>query len=181
MTTEAFISIHGMVNTADEAIGSASGYIGRNRRAAAYYRGRVAHANAFRYVLGIYRQQNSGHIWIAHDREEADAYDALDTMVHIDTGFVLPYDETGANQQGYIKELYFHDQFPLFPFVKSIGGTSTNPVGDYLWHPAKTAENTILQAGGIAGIGSFCGRLFGSWSHASGNSWWHSAALPFLK
>ena len=181
VTTSLFISIHGLSNLPDAEIGSSSGYIGTNGKANAYYRGRVAHANAFRYVLGAYRQTGTGNIWIAHDREEADAYDGLDTSVHIDTGFTLPYDSSGTNQQGYINELYFHDKFPLFMFVKSVGGSSSNPVGDYLWHPASTTVDTILQAGGNASGGAGCGRLSGAWSGTSGGAWWIRAALPFLK
>lgn len=181
VTTDLFISIHGLSNFADAEIGSSSGYIGTNGKANAYYRGRVAHANAFRYILGAYRETGTGNIWIAHDREEADSYDGLDTSVHIDTGFTLPYADDGTNEQGYIQELYFYDKFPLFPFVKSVGGSSSNPVGDYLWHPARTTVNTILRAGGPAGNGVQCGRLFGAWNSTSGYAWWSYAALPFLK
>lgn len=99
------LSIHGIYNTEDAAIGSASGYIGSDGKANAYYRGRVAHANVWRYVLGAYRQKDTGHIWIAHSRDEADNYDALDTAVHIDTGFKLPYQDDGVTQkEGYVKE-----------------------------------------------------------------------------
>lgn len=182
VTTSLFISLHGVGNTADEAIGSKSGFIGTSGKANAYYRGRVAHANVFRYVLGAYRQQNTGNIWIAHDREEADRYDALDTSVHVNTGFKLPYGTDGTTRaEGYVKELYFHEKFPLFPFVKAVGGDSANPVGDYLWHPDISVGNTILIAGGGASAGARCGRMCGDWGGTSGYAWWDSAALPFLK
>ena len=181
VTTDLFISIHGLSNFADAEIGSSSGYIGTNGKANAYYRGRVAHANAFRYILGAYRETGTGNIWIAHDREEADSYDGLDTSVHIDTGFTLPYADDGTNEQGYIQELYFYDKFPLFPFVKSVGGSSSNPVGDYCYHPAKSTVNTILLCGGGAGYGTYAGRFYGYWYSTSGSAWWYHAALPFLK
>lgn len=90
------LSIHGICNTTDALIGSSSGYLGTDGKSTAYYRGRVAHANCFRYVLGAYREKDTGHIWIAHDRNESDNYDALDKAVHIDTGFSLPYQADGA-------------------------------------------------------------------------------------
>ena len=175
VTTECFLSIHGLANVADEQIGSASGYIGTNGKANAYYRGRVAHANLWRYVLGAYRQTGTGEIWVAHDRDEADAYDALNTTVHVNTGLALP--ETS----NYIQELHFLANFPLAPFAKTVGGNSTNPVGDYLYVPALTTGNTILICGAPASNGASCGRFYGAWHYTAGGSNWYCAALPFLK
>lgn len=176
------LSIHGIYNTTDAEIGSKSGYVGANGKANAYYRGRIAHANDWRYVLGAYRQKDTGHIWIAHNREEADNYDALNTSVHIDTGFKLPYQADGTTRkEGYVKELYFHKDFPLFPFVKDVGGNSANPVGDYCWHPDISTANTILICGGDADYGAYAGRLYGYWGNTAGSSAWSFAALPFLK
>ena len=175
------MSIHGLANVADEQIGSASGYLGTNSKANAYYRGRVAFANMWRYVLGAYRQQNTGHIWVAHNREEADAYDALNTSVHIDTGLVLPQGDEGAAASGYIQELHFTEDFPCAPFVKTIGGNSTNPVGDYGYVPALSTVNTILICGAHASNGTNCGRFYGRWHNTAGYSYWDCAALPFLK
>lgn len=182
ITTEHWLSIHGVINTTDAQIGSSSGYIGTNSKAHAYYRGRIAHAGLWRYVLGAYRQTGTGHMWIANGREDAAACDAINTATHIDTGFVLPYKADGTSQaEGYIKEMYFCKRLPLFPFVKAVGGTSANPVGDYCYHPARTAGNTVLIAGGYAGNGAFAGRFCGRWSSSSGNSYWSISALPFLK
>ena len=181
VTTSQFLSIHGLSNVADEAIGSESGYIGTNGKSNAYYRGRVVHANLWRYVLGAYRQTGTGHIWIAHSREEADACDALDTSIHIDTGCILPYDDAGTNKEGYIQTLHFLSNLPLAPFCATVGGNSTNPVGDYCYHPAKTAGNTILICGGSAGNGTYAGRFYGNWYDPAGYSYWSIAALPFLK
>ena len=184
ITTELFISIHGTSNLPDAEIGSASGYIGVSGKANAYYRGRVAHANLWRYVLGAYRQTGTGHIWIAHNREEADEYNALNTSVHIDTGQKLPQaaDGTSALSGAYLSELHFISSLPLAPFGKAAtGGNSTNPVGDYVYVPALSTGNTVLIAGGYADSGANYGRFCGSWAHAASHANWGYAALPFLK
>ena len=181
ITTSQFLSIHGLSNVADEAIGSASGYIGTNGKANAYYRGRVAHGNIWRYVLGVYRETGTGHIWTARSRKDAAKYDALNTSVHVDTGCVLPYDASDKNLEGYVKTLHFLDNLPLAPFCASVGGNSSNPVGDYCWHPAKTAGNTILVCGGGASYGANDGRFFGFWDNSASYSNWYFGALPFLK
>ncbi len=182
ITTDHYISIHGLSNVADEQIGSASGYIGTNGKANAYYRGRVAHGNMWRYVLGAYRQTGTGHIWVAHNRDEADAYDGINTNVHIDTGFKLPQAANGTDAtSGYLNELFFSSDFPLAPFGKSVGGDSSKPVGDYIYVPAQSTTNTILLCGASASYGAYVGRFFGSWNAASGSASWGFAALPFLK
>ena len=47
-------------------------------------------------MLGAYRQTGINRIWVAHSRAEANAYDALNTAVHRDTGLVLPTGAEGA-------------------------------------------------------------------------------------
>lgn len=180
-TTSTIVQIHGLTNTEDAQIGSASGYIGTNGKSHAYYRGRIAHANMFRYVLGAYRQKDTGHLWYAKDRAQAAAYDALDTTVHVDSGHALPYKEDGTTQsEGYVKGIGTVKKLPLFPFCTAVGGNSSNPIGDYCWHPAKTSGNTIAICGGGAGGGAYCGRFSAGWACSSGSSGWGCAALPFL-
>lgn len=179
-TAATIVQIHGLTNTADAQVGSKSGYIGTNGKSHAYYRGRVAHANMFRYILGAYRQTGTGRMWYAKDREQAAAYDALNTDEHVDSGYSLPYKEDGTNAEGYVKSLGLVKKLPLFPFCTEVGGSSSNPVGDYCWHPAKTSGNTVAVCGGDANNGACCGRGFASWHYSSGHSGWHCAALPFL-
>lgn len=181
IATTQYLSIHGIINTADEEIGSGSGYIGVNGKAHAYYRGRVFHANINRYTLGVYREKGTGHIWIAHSRSEADAYDTLDTSVHKDTGCVIPYNEEGTTQSGAIGNLHFLKSLPLAPFPSAMGGNSTNPVGDTPYFPAKTSNNTVLAFGGFALIGSGAGRFYGHWNYTSGTARWHLGGVPFFK
>ena len=178
VTTDIFICLHGCYNAPDAAIGSMSGYLGTNGKCNAYYRGRVAHANYFRYVLGAYRQTGTDRIWVANSRAEAAAADALNTGVHRDTGKALPAAE------GYVAALGLDVLLPLAPFCTASGGTAgaTNPVGDYCYKPSIGAGNTILLAGGLAFYGSYCGRFCGTWSNAAAAaSAWHRAVLPFLK
>ena len=177
VTTGIFICLHGCYNAPDAVIGSMSGYLGTNGKCNAYYRGRVAHANYFRYVLGAYRQTGTGRIWVANSRAEAAAADALNTGIHRDTGKALPAAE------GYVAALGLDVLLPLAPFCTASGGTAgaTNPVGDYCYKPSIGTGNTILIAGGAANSGANCGRFCGLWIFEAGSSSWFFAALPFLK
>jgi len=177
VTVDTFISIHGCYNAPDVAIGSMSGYLGTNGKCNAYYRGRVAHANYHRYVLGAYRQTGTDRIWVANSRAEAAAADALNTGVHRDTGKALPA------AGGYIAALGLDVLLPLAPFCTASGGAggSTNPVGDYCYMPAVGTGNTILIAGGNANNGTNCGRFYGNWNNTASNSNWNISCLPYLK
>jgi len=177
VTTDTFVCIRGCYNAPDAAIGSMSGYLGTNGKCNAYYRGRVAHANFWRYVLGVYRETGTDRIWVANSRAEAAAADALNTGKHRDTGKALPADG------GYVAALGLDVLLPLAPFCTASGDTAgaTNPVGDYCYKPSIGAGNTILLAGGYAGYGALCGRFSGFWNSAASSSNWSIAALPFLK
>jgi len=181
VTTDHFWSVHGLSNMVDASIGAASGYIGTNGKSHAYYRGQVAHANMWRYVLGAYRQTGTGKIWIANNPAEADAYDALNTTVHKDTGFALPQGAEGAATSGYISALRLCPDVPAAPFCETIGGSSANPVGDYCYVPALATADTILIAGGDADYGATCGRFYGNWGPSAAHSSWRYGAVPVLK
>jgi hypothetical protein len=177
VTTAHFVSVHGTYNAPDIEIGSKSGYIGSNTKVNAYYRGRVAHGNYWRYVLGAYRQTGTGEIWVANSRTEAAAYDALNTGVHRNTGKALP---TTSN---YIATLHADNLLPLVPFAATTGGAagSGDPVGDYCYVPSLATGNTILRLGGSARDGVSDGRFCGYWGASAGVSAWGIAVLPFLK
>jgi len=181
VTTAHFWSIHGKTNVEDSAIGSKSGYIGTNGKSEAYYRGGVIHANRFRYILGAYRQQNTGHIWIAPNEAAADAVNALDTGIHIDTGLVLPQAADGAAYSGYIKTLGEHPGLAAAPFCVEGGGSSENPVGDYIYTPTLATANTVLLLGGNASNGAPAGPWCGNWDNGAGNGYWSISAVPLLK
>ena len=185
VTTDHFWSVHGLANVADEDIGSQSGYIGTNGRSNVYYRGVNFAANLWYYVLGAYRETGTGNIWIAHDEEEADAYDALDTDVHIDTGLVLPKNGDGTESaSGYVQTLGLLDNSTFLsvpPFCTEFGGSSASPVGDYNYIPALTTGNTILLLGGRAAYGSNAGRFCASWDYSASPSSWAYGARPRLK
>lgn len=180
-TTANFWSIHGLSNTVDASIGAASGYIGTNGKCHAYYRGQVAHANLFRYILGVYRQTATGKIWIANSSAEADGYDALDTGVHKDTGLTLPQGAAGVAIGDYIGSLHLCPDVPAAPFCETIGGSSGNPVGDYCSVPTLATANTVLVAGGRAYSVAFCGRFCGYWGYSAASSHWSYGAVPVLK
>lgn len=170
-------SVHGLVNVADEAIGSKSGYIGTNGKCNAYYRGIVMYGNMWFYILGAYENKDDHHIWIANSDAEADNYDALDMTVHYDTGLVLP------TAGGYTKKLGLLSRSGLLSipsFCIETGGDSGNPVGDYFYNGVFT-WNTVLLRGGGAGSGSSGGAFSGYWAYAASYSNWHVAARPRLK
>lgn len=170
-------SVHGLVNIADEGIGSKSGYIGTNGKCNAYYRGIVMYGNMWFYILGAYENKDDHHIWIANSDAEADNYDALDTTVHYDTGLVLP------TAGGYTKKLGLLSRSGLLSipsFCIETGGDSGNPVGDYFYNGVYT-WNTVLLRGGYAGNGSNAGAFYGYWHNAASDSNWDISARPRLK
>ena len=183
VTTSTYISFHGMINkVGDKVLGNASGYYGTNGKSHAYYRGRVSHAGRWRYVLGVFRETGTNHIWLAPDSDIADAYDALDTSVHSDTGIMLMDATSCATASGgYVNSLREFPGLPFFPVAGTVGGSSSNPIGDYVYWPAITAGNTVVIAGGDANNGTTAGRSYFYWNVSSGNSYWNCALLPFYK
>lgn len=172
-TTAHFWSIHGKINTADEGIGSDSGYIGSNGQSIAYYRGEELYANLWQYILGAYREKDTEHIWLC-DRGHCNEYDALNTSVHTDTGLKLPV-------TGYVKTLGIANGLACAPFCTEVGGNSTNPVGDYYYVPSASTGNTVLLLGGSTSNGAIAGPFYGYWDIAASYSYWDSSARPSLK
>ena len=173
VTTGNFWSVHGICNAADQDIGSQSGWIGTEGKSNCYYRGAVDYGNLWFYVLGAYQQTGTHKVWLAHDPDEADAYDAVNTSVHIDTGLYLP--ETNGV---YIKSLAMVEGFSALPICDGTGGNSTNPVGDGHYF---ANGNNVLRVGGSASDGAYAGPFYGYWSSAASYSYWSFAARPVLK
>lgn len=170
-------SVHGLVNIADEGIGSKSGYIGTNGKCNAYYRGIVMYGNMWFYILGAYENKDDYHIWIANSDAEADNYDAFDTTVHYDTGLVLP------TAGGYTKKLGLLSRSGLLSipsFCIETGGNSSNPVGDYFYNGSYTYNTVLLRGGDATGV-LFVGAFYGYWSNAASNGTWNISARPRLK
>ena len=177
VTTSNYWSVHGLGNSADADIGSQSGYIGTNGKSIAYYRGEELFGNLWFYILGAYRQTGTQHVFIAHDDNEADAADALNASLHIDTGIAL------STTEGYVKKLGILSRSGLLccpPFCTEKGGDSANPVGDYHYINA-SAGNTVLVRGGYTSGGARDGAFFGGWNLAASRSGWYYAARPRLK
>ena len=82
---------------------------------------------------------------------------------------------------GYVNSLREFPGLPFFPVAGTVGGSSSNPIGDYVYWPAITAGNTVVIAGGDAGNGPTAGRSYFYWSVSSGHSYWSCALLPFYK
>lgn len=177
VTAANYWSVHGLVNVADEAIGSKSGYIGENGKCNAYYRGIVMYGNMWFYILGAYENKDDHHIWIANSDAEADNYDALDTTVHYDTGLVLPA------TNGYTKKLGLLSRSGLLSipaFCVETGGNSSNPVGDYFYNEMLT-YNTVLLRGGSTSNGLSAGAFYGAWDRVASHGDYRVAARPRLK
>ena len=171
-TTAHIVTVHGLINLADEGVGSMSGYIGTNGKSNAYYRGESLFANRWQYILGAYRQTGTGEIWVSK-KGESDNYDALNVNDHIDTGLAL------TETSGYVQTFGIADGLSAAPFCTAIGGNSTNPVGDYCYVPALTTGNTILLFGGYSNSGPYAG-FCGYWNAASSISGWNYCSRPRL-
>lgn len=184
VTNGMIASIHGFsaceFDLTGESIGNASGYLGANGKANAWYRGGILYANRYQYVLGIYRQQNTNHLWICPDGVDPDDYDALNTSVHQDTGIALPDLARGAwvTVGGNAQRI---PGLAAFMATGESSGNSSSPVGDQQYVPLITTGNTILLFGCGASVGWYCGVLGGRWDYGAGSSSWFAAGRPILK
>ena len=181
VTTSNYWSIHGLINVADEEIGSMSGYIGTNGKCNTYYRGKVSFGNKFVYVLGAWQEGQTNHIWITKSRYEAETIISLDTSSCVDTGLILPWGDGDTVIGGYINELGLVDGLAAAPFCVALGGSNATPIGDYCYIPAKSTTNHVLFAGGDANNGSNDGRFYASWHNVRGSSYWGLSASPSSK
>ena len=171
-----YVSIHGSTNA--DLISDRSGYIGTDGKANVNYRGAILYANRYNYILGIYRQNGTNHIWLC-DEDECVNYNALDTSVHHDSGRALP---TLASASWLtVGKLNFMQGVSAFAPIREAGGNSVSPVGDQQYVPLPTAGNTILLFGGRADHGWACGAFYGFWRNSSSTSYWDSSACPLLK
>lgn len=161
------------------SVGHGSGYIGTNGKANAWYRGRVMYANRYQYILGIYRESGTNHLWVC-DNADPDDYDALNTSVHTDTGTALPevatagWQTVGGNAQRI-------GGLSAFMATGASSGSSASPVGDQQYVPLSSTGNTVLWLGCYAINGWFCGVLGCDWYNTSGDSNWNYAVRPLLK
>ena len=177
------VSLHGFASCEfpflGESLGNASGYLGTNSKANAFYRGALLYANRYSYTLGIYRQQNTNHLWLCPESLDPNDYDALNVNVHEDTGAALPdvagaWLTVGGNAQR-IPGIYG------YMATGASSGSSSSPVGDQQYVPAIGTGNTILLFGGSANSGWSCGPFCGNWNSGSGRADWNCAGLPILK
>lgn len=179
-TTAHYVSVHGLINRADDEIAGKSGYIGANGKCNAYYRGECLYGNKYQYILGAYRQKDTNKIYIC-DRDATDDYDAINVSIHTDTGIILPRGDEGAAVAGYIGALGMCENLSIPPFATEIGGNSANPVGDYANIPTLNTGNTVLLLGGSAAYGASDGAFYGYWSSTAGTSSWGIGSRPRLK
>lgn len=163
-----------------EAIGNASGYIGTNEKANAFYRGALLYANRYSYILGVYRKSGTNRIWLCPKDLDPNNYDALNTSVHIDTGVALPelsageWQTVGGNAQAV-------PGLGAFLVTGTSSGSSSSPVGDQQYVPTPSTGDTILLFGCAAYYGWGCGVFSGNWGYGAGASYWSCAGLPILK
>ena len=178
VTTSHYVSVHGLINVADADIGSKTGYIGTNGRSNVYYRGEVLYGNKWQYILGCYRQQTSNKIYVAEE-DDTDNYDALNTTKHIDSGCTIP--TVASANWYYYNGLGVCPLFTSAPFISSVGGNTSNPIGDGVYIPLPSAGNTVLVVGGGANDGAYAGAWCVSWYFAASASNWSFGSRPHLK
>lgn len=184
ITSGMIMSVHGFsaceFNLLASSVGNASGYIGTNGKANAWYRGALLYGNRYSYILGIYRQEGNNHIWLCPRDKNLDAYDAINTTDHEDTGVALPalastgWQTVGGNAQNL-------DGLSAFMITGTSSGSSASPVGDQQYLPTSERVNSVLFFGCDASFGWYCGVFGGAWDRTSGRSNWNAAALPLLK
>ncbi len=184
LTNGLIMSIHGFgaceFPIIGASVGNGSGYIGTNSKVNAWYRGCVMYANRYQYILGIYRQTGTNHLWICGDGVDPDDYDALNTSVHTDTGTALPnleaagWQTVGGNAQRI-------GGLAAFMATGASSGNSSSPVGDQQYVPLISAGSTVLWLGCSARDGWACGVLGCFWHIDAGYSYWHCAVRPLLK
>ena len=184
LTDGMYMSVHGfdacefpLINA---SVGNGSGYIGTNGKANAWYRGAVLFANRYQYILGMYRQQTTNHLWICPEGVDPDDYDALNTSVHQDTGIALPTLESGAWQTvgGNAQRI---PGLAAFMATGASSGSSSSPVGDQQYVPTPSTGNNVLWLGCHALKGWICGVVGCAWISGAGDSGWDCAARPLLK
>ena len=184
LTAGMFMSVHGFdaceFPIIGASVGNGSGYIGTNDKANAWYRGCVMYANRYQYILGIYRQTSTNHLWICGEGVDPDDYDALDTSVHTDTGVALPDLQT-AGWQTVGGNAQMISGLEAFMATGESSGSSSSPIGDQQYVPLKSAGNTVLWLGCHAYYGWNCGVLGCNWNNVAGISHWFFAARPLLK
>lgn len=163
-----------------ESLGNASGYLGTAQKANAWYRGCIMYANRYQYILGIYRQTGTNHLWVCPDGVNPNDYDALNTLAHEDTGIALPILETAA-WETVGGNAHVIPGLNAYMATGVTSGSSTTPVGDQQYVPIPSVSNTVLFAGCHANYGWDCGVLGGCWHLGASLSFWFYAARPLLK
>lgn len=183
LTNGMIMSVHGFdaceFPLIGASVGNGSGYIGTNGKANAWYRGCVMYANRYQYILGLYRQSGTNHLWRCPDGVDPDDYDALNTSVHVDTGCALPtvsgaWQTVGGNAQRI-------EGLAAFMATDASSGSSSSPVGDQQYVPAISAGDTVLWLGCIAHSVWSCGMFGCLWDAVAGSSHWAFAVRPLLK
>ena len=177
LTTDLYPSIHGKNNA--DSIGNKSGYVGVNGKNNAWYRGEILYGNRQRYILGIYRQTGTGHIWLATP-ETADNYDAINTSDHYDTEIAIPSNNITAGGWNNVKEYSVpYGKLAAWGIISEAG----NLVGDSQYVPYLSTANSILEHGGTANDqNTYCGIFGARWSNNSNVSTiWAASASLLLK
>ena len=173
LTTDLYPSIHGKNNA--DSIGNKSGYIGFNGKNNAWYRGEILYGNRYRYILGVYRQTGTNHLWLC-DPDTTGNYDALNTTDHIDTG-IVQYTPASASWQSVKNYGVPEGKLASIGMITEAGAIT----GDQQYCPLTTTGNTVALSGGSARSGADCGVLCFAWTNASSYSVWSFAGALLLK
>ena len=172
LTTSMYASIHG--KDCSDSFGNKSGYLGVNEKNNAWYRGAVMYGNRWQYILGIARQQNTGHVWLCPE-DDCNNYDGLNTTAFADSGIeVMPVDTSTWKSVGLMN---YMEGVCGFGVIK----TSASITGDSQYCVTASTGNTTPFFGGDAHIGAACGVVCCSWGNSPSTSHWTSSGVLLLK
>lgn len=173
LTTDLYPAVHGKNNA--DSLGNQSGYIGTNGKNNTWYRGAIIYGNRWQYILGVYRQTGTNHLWLC-DKDTCDNYDALNTSVHFDTGITQYTLSSEAWQQ--VGD-YGVPEGKLAAF--GVITKAASIVGDQQHCPLLSNPNSFCVICGAAADGSRAGVLAAYWGAVASHSFWYFSAIPLLR
>ena len=189
-TTSNYWVLCGIINLADEIIGSKSGYCGVNGKSNVYYRGQVFYGNRSRQLLGVFKREDTNSIWIASNDQIADTTSGEVYTGWVDTGLAIPgeyttdYESHKINAIGILPENdpLIEGRAAALPICTAIDADTPDPFGDVLIKriiPGYTRYPMLFSA--FPRIRNASGRFCTCYGLGEiSNTWWVSA-IPVLR
>lgn len=134
-------------------------------------------ANDWKLLGGAFRVNQK--IYINPKPASASAWPSSEADA-IEKGWIMVTDSLPATS-GYIQQLGYNANYPLASFPKTVGGNSSNPVGDYFYTNADVDALRIVQLGGNLSNGANCGPFCANVCSGLGYSGWIGGALGVFR